>query len=379
MPGRGSSKLIPYTEVDMARKTVCRALLSLFLLAGLSIVALGDEGRQPIWQPVSLGAGDGGTYFLTRDVFSSSGPAIVFAGTGIEDVVIDLNGFRVQGPSSTSAMTITNLRSFSIRNGAVSCATGGFGAMSVTDVQDVTVEDMEFAGCNSGMTISNATSFAVRRNVVLDSVAGRGIWISNFGAPFPGRGVIEENTVRVDASFGIRIENSAESEAVAILNNRVEAGSGAGLVARGNGFLISGNIVSRSQGDGIWVVAGVKGCRVTNNVVSLNGGNGILLSDASSCQVSDNVVHDNGGDGIYLENSSKITIDRNLLTDNGFAGIKMRTSTSDIIYRDNVARGNSFASGACAGNPPACASPDICDDGGVGNVSGGNNFLPGPC
>ncbi len=361
----------------MSRTIRLLALFSL-VLSGFAFRAEAAEARQPLWEPLSVGAGSGGTYYLTRDIVSSSGPAVEINGTGVEDVVIDLNGFRIEGPGGASAIEIDALRSFTMRNGKVSCAAGGFSATRILGTLNVVVEDVEFSGCNGGLTISDATSFAVRRNVVIDAIAGQGIWIGNFSAPYPGRGVVDGNTVRVDASFGIRIENGAESEGVTISNNRVEAAI-AGIVARGNGYLISGNIVTRGGGDGIWIVAGVTGCRVVNNVVSANDGVGILVSNASSCQIRDNVIYENTSDGIRIEDASKIILDHNLLTDNGGAGLKLLTTASDVIYRDNVARGNAFASGACAGNPPACSSPDICDDGGTGNVSGGDNYLPGAC
>ncbi len=355
------------------------ALSSILLAATLGPVAFADEARQPLWQPASLGAGNGGVYFLTEDLSTSSGHVIEIVGTGVEDVVIDLNGFRVEGPSSTIAVDVEGLRSFTLRNGAVSCKAGGFFGVRVIDAGVVTVEDVEIGGCNTGLLISRAAGFAVRRNTILGSVAGTGIWISNFLAPARGRGVVEENTVRVDANYGILIDSSAETDAITVLNNRIEAGNIAGLLLSGTGFLVSGNIVTRCQGNGISLDGPVSGVRLFDNVISMNDGAGISLGLATHCRISDNVINNNGNDGIYIEDSSKIVIDGNLLTDNAFSGIKLRTSATDAIYRGNVARGNAFASGACAGNPPACGSPDICDDGGTGNVSGGDNYLPGPC
>ncbi len=337
------------------------------------------EGRLPAWEPFSLGAGDGGSFVVTRDFSSTSGPAINIAGGGTEHVEIDLNGFKLSGASSSDVISANDVRSVVIRNGTVDCAAGGFTGIDVGDVEEVTIENVKIRGCNSGLRISEPVSFTVRRNTVLDSVAGSGILVSTFASGNPSaRGVIEDNTVRVDATNGIRFQSVGSGvTSTVIRNNRIESAS-VGLIAAGDGLLISGNTVILSQSDGIRVDPGTTSCKIANNVASMNGDDGFELNGISNCQVLENVASNNARNGIAVIESDQLSIDRNVLNDNGFAGLAFDAASSDSIYRVNMGRGNSFAPGPCASNPAGCAAPQVCDDG-TGNTSAGDNFLPGPC
>jgi len=119
------------------------------------------------------------------------------------------------------------------------------------------------------------------------------------------------------------------------------------------------------------------GCKLFDNVVNRCSGSGILVDPGSS----DNLIWKNvvtqtsaaAGLNIFGDRNS---VEGNLLNLSTGRGLIFQPGADNNTYRQNTARGNTGA-GACAG--PCGPGTDFCN-GGVGNSSNGDNWLPvAPC
>ena len=159
--------------------------LILVLLAG-AIPVLGAEGRTPIWQPVTLGAGSTGKYIVTRNLVSVGGPVITVAGSGGENIDIDLNGMTLIGAAGAHVIDVSDVKTFVLRNGTIEGGPDGTSgdAVHVYIPGEVVIEDLTIhAGVARGIAIyQNAPelAFAVRRNLIYEP-EGDGIFVQGTG------------------------------------------------------------------------------------------------------------------------------------------------------------------------------------------------------
>ncbi len=99
---------------------------------------------------------------------------------------------------------------------------------------------------------------------------------------------------------------------------------------------------------------------------------GIYIDSASNDNtVSENTVTvcTNSGIDVY---GSRNLIDWNVTNSSTGFGIKLEASSSNNIYRENAARGNTGAGGPCT----VVTTTDFCNSG-AGNSSSFDNFMPG--
>lgn len=146
----------------------------------LASAALADEGRIPIWQPVNLGAGDTGTYVVTRNVANLGGPVINIVGTGVENIDIDINGMTLTG--GAHVVSVSNVATFVLRNGTLEAETAaalGDGVNVTNHAGEVVLEDLTIQrGVGNGIFIGDGVeTFAIRRNMILNPF-GDGILIN---------------------------------------------------------------------------------------------------------------------------------------------------------------------------------------------------------
>ena len=142
--------------------------------------------------------------------------------------------------------------------------------------------------------------------------------------------------------------------------------------------VISGNVVSNSEGVGIRLTNG-SGVRISGNKIGIdasgnlarNGSDGISLLNSSNCTIGGtaNVISGNGGSGISLTRSSVITISENDIGTNATGslplgnqsdGIRLENSNNNIIGPGNVISGNATHGVRISGKMhPATASSAI--------------------
>ncbi len=348
-----------------------RTLVALLLLSSCFIPAFAGEGRNPVWQPLTIGPGQEGKYILTRDVLAPiGGPAIdILPGTTTVD--IDLNGFMIHG-SDQPIIRSSGVDVLTIRNGTL--AGGTLEAVHAVQGQKVVIEDVKAYGQGAaGFYLSEIAVVALRRNVVSNE-GGDGIYVDNTPSMMPVEGTIADNQIK-DCFGGITV---LLGNSVAIQNNRI-ATTTAGDGIRANdctACLVSENTVMGTVGMGI-VFESARASRVLDNLVFNAQVEGIaLLSTSQDMLVLNNVSSGNTGNGIYCD-GLRNHIDRNLLTRNGMAGLFLSNFATDNTFGRNTVRANGAPPSGCMANPPGCLSPDVCVDG-PGNSSFSDNMGPNP-
>jgi parallel beta-helix repeat protein len=338
--------------------------------AVIAPAVLADEGRIPIWQPITIGPGGEGKYFLSRNITApAAGPAIdILAGTVA--VEIDLNGFTIYGATS-SVIQARGIDSLTVRNGTIMFggSSGGEAGVWVAETRKVVVEDMKIQFIEgSGIGMFEVANFSVRNNVVVncqhDGIFSDGFWVD---PAIPTEGTIEDNLIR-ECGGGIGVLNGSS---VGIKDNRIENLQASGIFSDNcTGCLIEGNTIEEATGHGMELMV-FSGGKIYNNVTTRSvQGHGIWLQEASDDNlVLNNVCSRNGNNGLLID-SSQNHVEGNVLNSNGLAGLNswgLYFNGAANIYRGNTARGNPGPAAACPGFP---ATTDFCD------VTGGLNTSP---
>jgi parallel beta-helix repeat protein len=359
-------------------------VLSLVAVMTASAV-LADEGRTPIWQPVTIGPGGEGKYFLSRDITApAAGPAIDIL-PGTVAVEIDLNGFTIFGGPS-SVIQARAIDSLTVRNGTIMFggSSGGQAGVYAEQVRKVVVEEMKIQFIEgSGIGMFEVATFSVRNNVIvncqLDGIFSDGFWID---PAIPTEGTIEDNVIR-ECGGGVGILNGST---VGIKDNRIETLQASGIfIDSCAGCLIEGNTIDEATGQGMELMV-FAGGKIYNNVATGSvQGHGIWLQEGSDDNlVLNNVCSRNGNNGLLID-SSQNHVEGNVLNSNGLAGLNswgLYFGGAGNVYRGNMARGNPGPGAACPGFP---ATTDFCDATGGLNTSPlnqpptlvGDNLMPG--
>jgi parallel beta-helix repeat protein len=345
--------------------------ITVCLLAGLPVIA--GEGRIPIWQPITIGPGQEGSYVLTRDITAAQGSAAIDIQPGTVAVDIDLNGFTIYG-ASFPAILAQYVDSLTVRNGTIM---GGGGAGIWAEwCRKVVIEDMKIEFIEGGgIWLMEVKTFAVRRNIITNCDSQYGITADGYSFDPSAliEGTIEGNVIR-ECLGGIVVWNGSS---VAVINNRIEETEANGIYTDiCNSCLFERNTVE-STGEHGFEMRSLFGSKIHNNLVSNCDEDGINLVNANSTLILNNVASENGGSGLVVVGGRYNQVDRNIFTGNGLAGIWFYSSSLGNTYGRNTLRGNLSAPGTCVFTPPTCGIPDLCDDG-TNNTSFGDNMGPGP-
>lgn len=335
-------------------------------------VAMAEEGRTPIFEPIELLAANGpiqGRYVVTRNITATGQNVIRILGNGTESVDIDLNGFTLESDVNTISGGLVDR--IIIRNGTVRRTGAASPQASAIGISggSVVLETLKVTGAR--IALGDTDTFIIRNNVIAGtSAAGIGVSISPYSSN--SSGVIEDNFVSGTASEGISV-GGAEMLNLDISRNKIANTGGSGILVNVYGALtIRDNLVTLSGATGI-ELSDAATCSVTGNVVTLATSHGIHA--LTSCLVAGNSSQTNQGEGLRVAGGAS-QIDGNLLTGNGSWGL--RFSSGGNTYGRNTVRFNSGVAAGCA--VPACAdlnTTDFCDTG-AGNSSFGDNFAPGP-
>ena len=253
-----------------------------------------------------------GSYYVTTNIIAGSGNGISIQ---TNNVTVDLNGFMLQGPGSSTGIAVSGARTnIVVRNGTIRGWGNGVGALSA--------DGSRFEGLH------------------ISHNAGTGLRVGNFCMVY-GCNVYTNGGVGVQASTGAQI-----ADCVVALNG-----------GRGIDVFETANIRScMMRGNGDHGIAGASGCVVTDCVAEFNGGNGILIDrgvvrnctargnvlngiDAFiNCQIVGNhcLQNGNGGDGagIHSRQGGNLIEGNNVVGND--RGIDCNPSTGNLIIRNSA-------------------------------------------
>jgi hypothetical protein len=333
--------------------------------------ATATEGRFMIAAPATLT--QPGSYVLTRDISSSSGPAITIQS---DHVVLDLNGYSVTSTTTSVIQIAGNGKDVTIRNGRLigNGLPDGIDFHSLTQRARVVIERVEISGVTIGVWINAAEYVEVVRCRI--SNVQRGILVKGFSDAFSGRfvGNAVSGIAGAPAEFVSGIETyalrggtirdnvitgpgSTGANAI-VLEARVDFGGS--IIASAGGCLVADNTVSFSvtgvgNGDGIFT--GSSNNLVVHNVVKGIVGNGILSNGAGNMML-ENVTSGNVNAGIAIADAlaRRNLLDGNLSEGNALCGIS--SGTTGNAYRSNMLRNNTGGA-VCGPNPMFDAGSNI--------------------
>jgi hypothetical protein len=303
----------------------------------------------------------------------------------VNDVTIDLNGFRIKGPTSCSGTPLTcsspgvgrginaeNRRNVAVTNGAIV----GMGETAIVTGPEARI-DRVAARSNGGQGV-----FAGPDSVVTNSTAARnggsGIIASNgstvtastasenaqYGV-FVGTGA----TVTASAARGNGIGGIGSTSGAAIVASATTANASVGISA-GSGSTLFANAASLNLKDGIRTG---QGATVMANTASENAGtgdfdSGITAGDGSTLFA--NTARDNGALGINgIDNS---TVFGNTVTGNDGDGIR---TFGGLVFGNTVAN-NQSAFGLTSDSGTAF---NVVNDNTGGNFAGGTAIHKSLC
>ncbi len=295
--------------------TLCAGLLGICNPA-FAQVALGACVRQPIVikQP--------GSYLLRHNLMVGTGHDCI--DVTVPNVLIDLNGFSIIGPSSGVGVKAGTIANVTVRNGFVTGMDGG----------GVEVGEN---GVVQGVTASSNGAFGISAGVnsqLLNNNANSNVRAGIF---FSASDRVVGNTVNGNGANGVAV--SGETSTDALISANTANGNGANGIGCGDNNIVTGNTANANKADGI--ICGT-GATITGNLADLNGADGILLGD--NARVSGNVANNNTRNGITAGNS--VQADGNEANTNVGYGLDFGAGSSG--YTENVLAGNS---GYSVGNP----------------------------
>jgi parallel beta-helix repeat protein len=223
-----------------------------------------------------------GSYRLTGNLTVSSTTADAID-VNSNHVTIDLNGFSISGPGSSSANGIDgpSAGALTVENGTITGFAGNFGVVT---------------GNNS-----------IVRNMQVNA--------NGYGIQTGNQSVISGNTVNNAALGGGIICNGS---GCVISGNTADGNSVSGIYCSGTGCQISGNTTDSNGNSGMQCI----GCVVSGNTVNSNGFG--ISCPGSGCLITGNTIDNNGSNAIFA-NDSTTGYGGNVLNDNAM-GISGGTS-----------------------------------------------------
>lgn len=286
-----------------------------------------------------------GHYYLTGDLVLGEA-AVGYAGIeiGADDVVIDLNGFRIVGGGFGNSGVAGLGSRVSVKNGGITGFAGSGIAFLGTDhvVEDVSVFEIGAKGVSVG-----------------------------------ARSRVERVTVTSSGDNGIQVGSSGR-----VIDSAV-AGSGANGIYLGSYASAIDSSASNSVLDGFYLIEGAAATRCTARNNQQDGFSGVERTTIDGCRstgnnrfgyfngeggtVKNSAALDNADDGIRGSFASRIL--NNVCDDNGSAGIEVRR---DSVVRGNVCDGNTVY-GVHANGSGIVVDGNTASNSGTGFVSYGNN------
>lgn len=315
-----------------------------------------------------------GSYVLTSNITGVSGAdGIVITS---RDVVLDLNGFTLQGVAGSTAGIRISGNAVAVVNGRLR----GWGAEGIASgsaglvVRDVQVWENGARGMNLGnnATVDNCVAFgnadfgirvgssSVIRNSVARANAAGGLLL------LPG-GVVTGSTAAENTGPGISAQNGAVVE-----NCTVRANTAEGLSVGANSSVRGVSAILNTL-DG--VVAGV-GSSISDSVASLNGGIGFVAFPGATIHNCN--AQDNGSHGYELGRATPgqtivihaVTVTGSTASKNAGHGFFASNANGPGLFSSCSAFANTLNGFDGTGNYDACQSNNNSENGfNLGNGS----------
>jgi hypothetical protein len=336
---------------------------------------LADEGRIPVWEPVTIDAP--GHYVLTRDISTTGAQAIAILSDG---VTLDLGGRTISLDPATMYGIRVDLTAFAsgqkgivIRNGRI--VGGQIGIYVPSIVPSLWIEGIEVYGTSSdGIHISlddpdkgiigDVPVIVIGKSFIHD-IGGDGLMLAD-PRPDPLCSLTIDGNIFVEIDKdGIEADGCTD---VVIKNNEIaEFGQldapAAGIRLVGGGAadapVVTSNVISSGGTEAAGFVAdsfsSTVGFVFENNGVSDNGDCGIVVNGGRG-RIKGNLLVNNGEDGVRVSGGFGIFIDDNYVSANLGYGIYF-AATNEHAYRDNFLRGNRL--GALGGEANTDAGGNI--------------------
>lgn len=299
-----------------------------------------------------------GSYVLTSNITGVSGAdGIVIAS---RDVVLDLNGFTVQGVAGSTAGIRISGNAVTVVNGRIN----GWGAEGIASgsaglvVRDVQVWGNAARGMNLGNNaiVERCIAFdnldaGIRvgaSSVIIDSIARNNA--SGGFLALPGS-TITGSTSTGNTGTGIAVQNNGVIENCTARNN---VGDG---IAAGESSVIRGSTATGNTGDG--VVADV-GSSISDSVASDNTGIGFLAFPGATIQNCN--AQDNGSHGYELGRAQPgqsgvfhgVTVSNSTASSNGGNGFFANNANGPGSFTSCNAYANTLNGFLGTGNYDAC-------------------------
>lgn len=271
-----------------------------------------------------------GTYTLGDDItdFDSQGhPSkdICFTITA-DDVTFEGNGHTIE--LHETAILVQGDR-VTVENVVVERGSGGpLVGIRYQHAADGTVRSNELTDVRTGIDLVSAQTVTVEDNTV-DLSGSNGIRIRGTGTE---DAVVRNNRITDSGHNGIIVETGAvENE---IRNNEISGSARNGIEVRTDDNVVVGNTLTDNSHSGLSVVTGSRN-EIRDNDVTQNRGPGIDFDSATNNEIVANLVEDNNGDGIYFYDSDDNLVRENDVTTN-YDGVELSASSHNIVRNNTI-------------------------------------------
>jgi parallel beta-helix repeat protein len=266
------------------------------------------------------------TYTLTGDI---SYPA--YYGTVVQrsNIIIDGEGYTVQGNRSANGLYLSSINNVTIKNTNIKNFTNGI------------YLDHSSNSSVSGNNITTNISYGIYVNSSnYDSMSDNNITMNNYGIgiylEYTNYGSISANNI-ASSDDGIRLLGSNDS--IITGNNVTTNNKGIFTFSSSNNTFIGNSITQ--DGYGIWLEWFSSDNSVSGNMITANSGNGIYVDSSNYNSISGNIIANNKF-GIWVEFSSSYnTISRNNITASSGAGVELSADYNSVI-ENNITENKEF-------------------------------------
>jgi parallel beta-helix repeat protein len=317
-----------------------------------------DGSVSPSDAPIS--SVDNVTYTFTGNI---NYPAYYGVVVERNNIIIDGNGYTVQGPQSGSGISLTDISNVTIENANVENVY--FGIWLESSSNNTVSKNNVTANSGDGIFLDSSGDVLSDNNVTANSIDGIFLYSSSGD-------VLSDNNVALNSFDGIYLDSSSNNNTVS--GNNVVANNGEGIeIDSSSGNVLSDSVIEDNKynfgvsgsvlgdfmnsvdtsnlvdGKPIYYITSKSNLVITpQNYPSIgymaivnctnttvqgltltNDGEGILLAFTNGSKITNNNVTNNG-DGIYLYSCSSDTVSGNNATANS-SGILLEGSADNIV------------------------------------------------
>jgi parallel beta-helix repeat protein len=311
--------------------------------AAETVYVKSDGSVSPSSAPIS--SVDNITYTFTGDI---SYPTYLGIVVQRSNIVINGNGYTVQGNQSGKGLSLTGMGNVTIKNITIqnfqdgiylsgsnnNTITGNNASVNGNDgialwfsSNNIVIGNTAAVNNGSGIHLIYSDSNNVTGNSATTNYCGINIdWSSN--------DTVIWNNATANTYYGIRVYSSTT---IVIIGNNASANTYYGIhVYSSSSNTVSGNTATANSNYGIDLYISSNCNNVTGNNATANSIDGIYVYSSSSNTVSGNTATANSNHGILLDLSSNNTVRGNNATANSLEGIYIARASNDIVSGNTV-------------------------------------------